>query len=386
MTEPGPGRPLRMGMVGGGRGAFIGAVHRAAATMDGEAVFTAGALSSTPDKALASGRELHLPDDRNHPTWREMVDRESARDPGDRIDLVSIVTPNATHFEIAKAFVEAGIHVVIDKPMACTSAEAEQLAAAVEKAGVVCCVTYTYCGYPMVAQARELVRSGELGEIRKVIVEYNQGWLASALERTGHKQAAWRTDPSLAGPGGAIGDIGSHAEHLVRHAAGLEVESICADLTTFIPGRALDDDANLLLRFKGGARGVLVASQICAGEENNLVLRIWGTKGGLEWRQHEPNSLIFRPADGPERVYRHGHAYNAPSAAAGTRLPPGHPEGLIESLANIYRNAYAAARAPAGDRSGARFGYPDARDGAAGVRFIEKTVESARSERKWTPL
>ncbi len=380
-------RTLRMGMVGGGRDAFIGMVHRTAACLDGQAVFTAGALSSTPDKALASGRDLGLDDRRNYPTWEKMLEGESALPPEERIDFVSIVTPNHLHFPVARAFAEAGFNVVCDKPLVHTVEQAEELAAVVRKSGVVFAVTYNYSGYPMVKQARHMVAAGQLGDIRKVIVEYNQGWLATKLEETGLKQADWRTDPARAGAGGAIGDIGSHAEQLVSYVTGLTLESICADLTTFVPGRALDDDANLLLRFTGPggsvAKGILTASQVCVGRENDLRLRVWGTKGGLEWRQEDPNHLVFSPLGGPDQVFRRGNDYLCEGAKRASRIPSGHPEAFFEAFANVYRRAFDAMRAD-GARDGASFDYPDVTDGARGVRFIHRTVESSRSERKWT--
>jgi predicted dehydrogenase len=307
-----------------------------------------------------------------------MLAKESALPREQRVDVVSIVTPNDTHAEIARAFIEGGFHVILDKPMVNTPEQARELAAAVTHSGKVLCVTYNYSGYPMVKQARDLVRSGKLGAIRKVIVEYNQGWLATALEQSGQKQAAWRTDPSRSGVGGAIGDIGSHAEQLTSFVTGLELESICADVTTFVPGRKLDDDASVLLRFKGGAKGVLVASQICVGKENDFRLRVWGEKGGLEWRQEEPNHLVYSPAEGPEQVYRRGNSYAAPSAAAVTRLPSGHPEAFIEAFANIYS---AAADAIEGKKVAE---YPTVHDGARGVNFIHAVVKSGASSEKWT--
>lgn len=405
-------RTLRMGIVGGGKGAFIGAVHRTAATMDGRARLVAGCLSSDPARARQSGREppWNLPDDRNYGSWQEMLERELARPVGDgpeaRIDFVSVVTPNHAHAPIAGAFARAGFHVVCDKPLCMNSAEARELAAAHKAGGGVFAVTYNYSGYPLVKQARHMVASGELGEIRKVIVEYNQGWLASKLEDSGQKQADWRTDPKRAGIGGAIGDIGSHAEHLLRYITGLEVTQVCADLTSFVPGRALDDDANLLLRLGNGARGLLYCSQVCIGGENDLRIRVWGTKAGLEWRQEEPNALFFRADGKPEQVLRRGNAYLCPAAQSATRIPSGHPEAFLEAFANVYRGAMEAMSSglevgrhsvPAGlgasDR--ARHGvpghqgrpeldYPTLEDGARGVHFIEKTVESARSDRKWT--
>lgn len=376
-------------MVGGGRDAFIGRVHRLAAALDHEAVFTAGALSSTPDKAIASGNDLGLAKDRNYPTWQAMLEGERTRPRGDRIDFVSIVTPNHAHFEPARAFAEAGFHVVLDKPMVLDSSQAAALASTVDRAGVVCAITYNYSGYPMVKHARHMVRSGALGAIRKVIVEYNQGWLATSLESGGQKQADWRTDPARSGLGGAIGDIGSHAEQLMSCITGLHLEAICADLTTFVPGRKLDDDANVLLRLSGGARGVLIASQIEIGCENDLRIRVFGDAASLEWRQEQPNDLSFRPSNGPEQILRRGNAYLCDEAKAATRIPPGHPEAFIEAFANIYRGAFAAM---CSGKGGAAYGgapgfeFPTVRDGARGVAFIESVVASSRSDRKWTPV
>lgn len=367
-------------MIGGGRDAFIGAVHRKAAALDGQIDFIAGALSSNPDKALASGRDLGLPADRNYPSWRAMLDAESKLPRDKRIDFVSIVTPNDTHFEIAAAFARAGFHIVCDKPLCHTSAQARELCDIVNQTGVVFAVTYNYSGYPLVKQARHMVRQGLLGNIRKVIVEYNQGWLATALEKSGQKQADWRTDPARSGAGGAIGDIGSHAEQLVSTITGLEVEAICADLTHFIPGRRLDDDANLLIRFKGGAKGVLIASQVEIGHENDLRIRIWGDKAGLEWRQENPNELWYKPDGQPVQLLRRGNAYLCDEAKAATRLPPGHPEAFFEAFANVYLGAAAAMRKD----PKASIDFPTVYDGARGVHFIEKTVESAASDRKWT--
>jgi predicted dehydrogenase len=378
-------KKLKMGMVGGGSGAFIGAVHRRAAIMDGEVEFVAGALSSTAEKALTSGRELGLPDERNYASWERMLDDELSLPKEERVDFVSIVTPNHMHHPVARAFAEAGFNVVLDKPMVRTSEEADDLTRVVESSGVVFAVTYTYTGYPMVKQARHMVREGLLGEVRKVIVEYNQGWLASQLEESGAKQAEWRTDPARSGIAGAVGDIGSHAENLVSTITGLEVAEICADLTTFVSGRRLDDDGNLLIRYEGGAKGVMVASQISAGEENDLHVRIYGTEGSLEWRQEEPNYLYHRPAEEPERVLKRGNDYLCEEAKKASRLPPGHPEGFIEAFANVYMNVAATIRARQEqvESGGLPRDFPSVYDGARGVHFIEKTVESSRSDAKW---
>jgi len=383
-----PSRKLRYAMVGGGRDAFIGAVHRKAIALDGQAELVAGALSSSRDKARASGRDLWLADDRNHGDWPGLLADELKRPAHERIDFVSIVTPNHVHFPVAQAFVEAGFHVVCDKPLVHTRAQADALVAAVKQRGTVFGVTYNYTGYPMVRQARAMVQAGELGALRKVVVEYNQGWLATQLEGGGNKQADWRTDPARSGAAGAIGDIGSHAENLVTTVTGLAIESLCADLGSLVPGRALDDDGSLLLRFAGGARGVLVASQINTGVENDLRLRVSGTLGTLEWRQEQPSQLVHLPHDGPKRILTRGSPWLHPSAQRASRLPAGHPEGFIEAFANVYGGVMADIRAHLDGATGAdplAADYPRVEDGARGVRFIERTVASAASDRKWTP-
>ena len=377
-------KKLKLGMVGGGSGAFIGAVHRKAAIMDGRIELAAGALSSTPEKSLASGEEVSLPKERNYESWERMLEGELARPEEERVDLVSVVTPNHLHFPVAHAFVEAGFNVVVDKPMVHSSEQAIRLIRAVEQSGVTFCVTYQYTGYPIVKQARHMVREGYLGEIRKVIVEYNQGWLASQVEE-GDKQASWRTDPEQSGLAGTMGDIGSHAENLVSTVTGLETAEICADLSTFVPGRLLDDDASMLLRYTSGARGVLMASQIAAGEENALTLKVYGTEGGLEWRQENPNYLHYRPNGAPEQVYKRGNDYLCDEAIRAGRIPPGHPEAFIEAFANVYAGVEREIRAKnSGGEVIEKVGFPSVYEGARGVHFIEKTVESARSERKWT--
>ena len=374
-------------MVGGGQGAFIGAVHRHAIALDGQAELVAGALSSTPDKARVSGRELLLADGRNHGDWQSLLADELKRPAEERIDFVSIVTPNHVHYPVAQAFVDAGFHVVCDKPLVHTREQADALVAAVQRQGTVFGVTYNYTGYPMVRQARAMVRAGELGELRKVVVEYNQGWLSSQLESSGNKQAAWRTDPQRSGAAGAIGDIGSHAENLVATITGLQIDSLCADLTHMVPGRALDDDASMLLRFAGGARGVLIASQINTGLENDLRVRISGTLGTLEWRQEQPSQLVHYPHDGPKRVFTRGAPWLHPSAQRASRIPAGHPEGFIEAFANIYAGVIEDIRARIEGRAADPLlaDYPRVEDGARGVRFIERTVASAASAAKWTP-
>jgi predicted dehydrogenase len=381
-------RKLRMGMVGGGRDAFIGAVHRMAAQLDGQVDLVAGALSSTAEKSIASAKDLYVP--RGYGSWEEMVEKESALPedgPDGRVDFVSIVTPNHMHYPVAKAFVEAGFHVVCDKPLVHTVEQAMDLIDAVEAGDVVFGVTYNYTGYPMVKQARCLVRQGALGEIRKVIVEYPQGWLSERVETDGNKGAVWRTDPALSGVSGCIGDIGSHCENLVSYVTGLEMEAICADLTAFAPGRQLDDDGNILLRFTNGAKGILTASQISPGQENSLSIRVWGTKAGLEWRQEEPNYLLVRSNDGPEQIWKRGNGYLCEAAQAAGRLPSGHPEAFIEAFANIYKNVTDTIRARILDiePSDIMLDFPTVVDGARGVFFIQKAVESSASDEKWTP-
>lgn len=381
-------RKLRYAMVGGGQGAFIGAVHRKAMALDGQMELVAGALSSDAERARASGRDLGLRDERNHGRWEDLLEGELRRNKDERIDFVSIVTPNHVHFPVARAFAEAGIHVVCDKPLVHTSEEAAELVRVVKRSGSIFGVTYNYTGYPMVREARDMVARGAIGVVRKVIVEYNQGWLATHLEASGQKQADWRTDPARSGVAGAIGDIGSHAENLVATVTGLELESICADLTIFVPGRRLDDDGNVLLRFKNGARGVLIASQIEVGCENDLRLRVFGTTGTLDWRQEEPNRLLHAPIDGPARMLTRGSPWLGEAARRATRLPTGHPEAFIEAFANVYLGVAAHIRALQSGNTPDPLDadYPRLEDGARGVRFIEKVVQSAASTAKWTPF
>ncbi len=385
--------PLQLGMIGGGQGAFIGAIHRTAAALDGHWRLAAGALSSTPEKSLASGRECGLPSDRTYPTWQEMLRAEAARPVADRIDAVCIVTPNATHFEIALACVSAGFNVICDKPMVVHSADAARLVAAVEKARIIFAVTYNYTGYPMVKQAAAMVRSGQLGAIRKAFVEYHQGWLATPLEKTGQKQAAWRQNPAMAGSGGAISDIGTHAENLLSMVTGLQIESLAADLASLVPGRTLDDDASVLLRLTGsgaapGARAVITITQIAVGEQNNLTLRVHGERGSLAWKQEEPNTLIWHRDDGTTQTLSRAGAGLHQSAAHGSRLPTGHPEGFLEAFANVYASIAAAIRAKsAGDVPvGIATEYPTIQDGARGVRFVERALESSRAAGRWLPF
>lgn len=372
-------RKLRYGMVGGGPGAFIGAVHRKAAALDGEIELVAGAFSSDPEKSRQMGAILHLDPQRVYRSYEEMVEKEAARSPEERIDFVAIVTPNYLHYPIARAFIEAGFHVVCDKPMTTTLEEAEELCRLVARHNVLFALTHNYSGYPMVKQARAMVQEGLLGEIRKIVVEYPQGWLATPLEQTGQKQAVWRTDPKLAGAG-ALGDIGSHAEHLARYITGLELDRLCADVTTFVAGRKVEDDANLLVHYQNGARGILYASQVSVGEENNLRIRIYGTKASLEWHQEEPNYLHVRYPDRPEEVYKRGNEYLAPVARRASRLPSGHPEAFIEAFANIYLNFARTLKARlAGEKPDPLdLDFPTVQDGARGVHFILTALESGR--------
>ncbi len=379
-------RKLRYGMVGGGRDAFIGAVHRQAMALDGKYEFVAGALSSNPEKAILSGQDLGLDTNRNYGSWQTMLESEMALPITERIDLVSIVTPNHVHYPVAKAFAAAGIHVVCDKPLVHTSTEALDLINTVRQSGTIFAVTYNYTGYPMIKHARHMVQSGQLGQIRKIIVEYNQGWLATKLEESGQKQADWRTDPARSGAAGCIGDIGSHAENLVATVTGLELESICADLTTFVEGRQLDDDGSLLMRFVGGAKGVMIASQIQIGGENDVRLRVFGTKGGIEWHQENPNYIVYNPIDAPRQILTRGSNFVCEAAQKASRIPAGHPEAFLEAFANVYIGAAEAIHAKLENRAlGALEGdYPTLDDGARGVKFIERTVQSAASSQKWT--
>lgn len=385
MTDTTTGHRIRLGMVGGGRGAFIGDVHRIAARLDNEYVFCAGALSSDPERALASAKELGLPGDRSYGSYQEMVAGESAREDG--IDAVAIVTPNHMHFDIAKAFLKAGFHVICDKPLTINSGQANELIQIAEKSQRILAVTYNYTGYPMVRHARALVERGDLGNIRVVQAEYAQDWLTEAIEKTGHKQAAWRTDPEKSGAGGCIADIGTHAYHLASFVTGLKTEAICADLSTFVDGRRVDDNASLLLRFTNGAKGMLWASQVATGNENNLSLRVFGDKGGLAWRQEDPNELIFTSlGEAPRRITR-GSAEVTDASSRVTRIPAGNPEGYLEGFATIYSEVAAAIRA---NREGKpvddKVMFPTGEDGLKGVVFVEAAVRSSAMGSVWVDL
>jgi predicted dehydrogenase len=379
-------RKLRMGMVGGGRGAFIGAVHRMAARLDGEIELVAGCFSSDPAKSKASGADLFLDPTRVYADYAEMAKREAALPVDRRIDFVSIVTRNNTHFAVAQAFLQAGFHVVCDKPLCFTLKEARQLRALVQKSGRVFALTHNYTGYPMVKEARDWVRSGKLGRILKVVAEYPQGYAISALETaTDGAISNWRMDPAVAGVSNCMGDIGTHAHNLVRYVTDLEIEEVCAELSTFIPGRPLDDDGNCLIRFAGGARGILYASQVSSGEENNLNIRVFGTKGSLQWFQENPNELIWKKADAPQQIHRRGNGYLGAAAQGATRTPFAHPEGFIEAFANVYRAAATAIADSVAGRKPPKGGYdyPTIDDGVAGMIFIETVVKSSKAGARW---
>lgn len=389
MPEFNLNRKLRMGMVGGGRGAFIGAVHRMAAALDGKIELVAGAFSSDAEKSKLSGEDFHLDSSRVYASYQEMAQAEAELPANQRIDFVSIVVQNALHFEVAKAFLEAGINVICEKPLAFSLEQGKQLAAIVKASGKVFALTHNYTGYPMVKEAKAMVAAGKLGRLLKVVAEYPQGYATSAF----HDQAEgaisnWRMDPSVSGVSNCIGDIGSHAENLAKYITGLEIEEIAAELTTFVPGRTLDDDGNMLVRYKGGAKGVLYASQISAGDENNLNIRVYGTKASLAWHQEHPNELTVKFADAPRQIHRRGNSYNGTECAANTRLPFGHPEAFIEAFANVY---LAAAEAIADEVNGdfpreAGYDFPTVEDGVEGMAFIEAAVKSSENNSAWTKL
>ena len=381
-------RKIRIGMVGGGRGAFIGAVHRIAANMDGQIELVCGAFSSDPQRSRDSGADLFLPADRCYGTFQEMIEREKALPAERRMDFLAIVTPNHMHFPPAKMALENGFHVLSDKPATFSLAEAKALGAIVKKSGLLYGLTHNYTGYPMIKQAREMIAAGALGKIRKIVVEYPQGWLATNIEATGQKQAAWRTDPKRSGAAGCIGDIGTHAENLAEYVSGLEIKELAADITAFVKGRKLDDDGNVLLRFKGGAKGILHASQISVGEENDLNIRVYGEKGGLQWSQRESNTLILKWSDKPAEIYRTASGYLGAAALAAGRVPPGHPEGYLEAFANTYKNFAATIRARLEKRkpTAIESDYPKITDGIRGMAFIEAVVASSKANAAWTKL
>jgi len=383
-TSEGYRRRLRLGMVGGGPGAFIGAVHRIAARLDDRYELVAAALSSDREKSLAGAKELNIP--RAYGSFQEMAARESTLPDG--IEVVSIVTPNHMHHAPAKAFLEAGVDVICDKPLTTSLEDALDLANTVRRTGLVFGVTHNYTGHPLVRQAREMVAAGELGPIRLVQVEYVQDWLSTPLERTGQKQAEWRTDPARSGPGGSLGDIGTHAYNLACFVTGLTCEKVAADVSTFVPGRRLDDNVHMMLRFSGGPKGSLWATQIAPGNENNLVLRVYGEKAGLEWRQEDPNQLIFTPLGQPKQTIRRGSAGTGRAAAHATRIPSGHPEGYLEAFAQLYNDlaeqivSRREKRAP----NPLSLLVPSVEDGVEGVRFIKTALESSRNGSAWTAI
>ena len=376
-----------MGMVGGGPGSFIGAVHRMAANLDGQIELVCGCFSSSPAKSLETGRSLYLPEDRIYGTYQEMIEREAALPVGERMDFVSIVTPNHMHFGPAMLALEKGFDVAMDKPMTYTLDEAKQLRDKVKESGRLLLLTHTYTGYPMVKEARERVRRGDLGKIRLIYVEYPQGWLYTDCSAT-NKQAAWRVDPKRSGKAGCMGDIGTHAFNLAEYISGLRTEALCGEVHTFVPDRLLDDDGAALLRYEGGARGVLMASQVAVGQENSLSIRVYGEKGGLEWCQEEPNTLLMRWPDRQPEVIRTGGAGLSPWATANTRTPAGHPEGYLEAFANLYRHFAAAlqARLAGEEPNPIDLDFPSVEEGVRGMQFIEAIVSTKNSNQKWILL
>ncbi len=378
-------RKLRMAMIGGGKDAFIGAVHRIALHMDGQVEMVAGALSAVPAVAIESGKMLFLDEERIYTDYKVMLEKEAAMPEEKRIDFVSIVTPNFVHFDPAMMALEKGFNVVIEKPITFTLEEAKQLKAKVEETGLSLLLCHTYTGYPMVKQAKQLVKSGELGKIRKIYVEYPQGWLSTFLEGTGNIQASWRTDPKKSGKAGAMGDIGTHAFNLAEYVSGLEVTHLCANINTVVEGRLLDDDGAAFLKFNNGATGVLMATQIAAGEENNVKIRVYGEKGGVEWKQEDANTLLVKWLDKPTEVYRTGGGYNSSYAVHNTRVPAGHPEGYLEAFGNLYRNFILTVRAKMnGEQPKPEWlDFPGVHEGVRGMAFVDNVIESGKSEMKW---
>jgi len=381
-----PPRRIRLGMVGGGQGAFIGAVHRMAARLDDAYELVAGALASDPARARASAGELHIAPERAYGDYATMAQTERAR--ADAIDAVVIVTPNHLHAPVARAFLDVGIHVICDKPLSATLADAQALVDAVKRSGCLFALTHNYSGYPMARQARAMVQAGALGDIRLVHAEYVQDWLTTQLEASGHKQAAWRVDPARAGAGGSLGDIGTHAEHLARFISGLQLQEVCADLSSFVPGRLLDDNAHILLRYQGGARGMLWSSQVAPGNENGLKVRVYGTKAGLEFRQEHPNQLWFTPLGGAPQLITRAGAAAGPAAAHASRIPAGHPEGYLEAFAQLYTDFAEQLHARWEQRPPNPLAcqVPTVEDGLRGMQFIEAAVASSRAGGRWTAV
>jgi predicted dehydrogenase len=381
-------RKLRMGMVGGGQDAFIGAIHRLAANMDGLIELSCGALSITPEIAIASGKALFLPDSRIYSSYEEMFKTEAALPANERIDFVTIVTPNFAHFAPAMMALDHGFNVVIEKPMTFSLEEAKLLKQKVEETGLILCLTHTYSGYPMVKQAKAMVREGKLGKIRKVWVEYPQGWLSTLSEREGNAQAAWRTDPTKAGKSSVMGDIGTHAAHLAEYITGAKITAVCAELNTLVEGRIMDDDGAVLLKFDNGSKGVLMASQVAAGEENALKIRVYGENGGIEWLQHDPNTLVVKWLNEPTQILRAGsnYAHLSSFATHNCRTPGGHPEGYLEAFANIYRNfaLTLSCKLEGKEPTPEMLDFPSVEDGVRGMAFIDNVVASSQSDKKWT--
>jgi predicted dehydrogenase len=380
-----------MGMIGGGLDAFIGAIHRMAAGIDGLIELSCGALSADPNTAIESGKALLLPVNRTYTSYQEMIQQESQLPAEERMDFVTIVTPNFVHFAPAMMALEHGFHVVIEKPITFTLDEAKQLQQKAKEKGLLLCLTHTYSGYPMVKQARAMCKDGVFGKIRKIWVEYPQGWLSQLSEKEGNAQAAWRTDPTKSGKAGCMGDIGTHAAHLAEYISGLQITHLCADLNIMVPGRALDDDGNVLLKFNNGAAGVLMASQVAAGEENALKIRIYGEKGGIEWAQQEPNTLLVKWLHQPTQILRAGGNFGdrlSSYAVKNCRTPAGHPEGYLEAFANIYRNfaLTLTAHIEGTEASAEALDFPTADDGVRGMAFIDNVVASGASNEKWTPF
>ncbi|HMR93767.1 MAG TPA: Gfo/Idh/MocA family oxidoreductase [Chitinophagaceae bacterium] len=378
-------RKLRMGMIGGGPGAFIGAVHRIAAALDGETELVCGAFSSDEEKSKQTGKELNLSHERVYGSYKEMIRAESQLPPDKRMDFVSIVTPNHVHYEPARLALEQGFDVVLDKPLAFNLEEAKKLREIADRSQLYFCLTHTYTGYPMIKEARQQVLSGKFGKIRKIYVDYPQGWLSTFLESGDNKQASWRTDPSRSGIAGAMGDIGTHAFNLAEYVTGLKVTKLCADINTVVEGRKLDDDGAVLLKFDNGASGLLFATQVAAGEENNTKIRVYGEKGGLEWKQEEANTLLVKWLDRPAEIFRTGNAYLSSYAQHNTRVPPGHPEGYLEAFANLYRNfaLCVKARIAGAEPKPEWLDFPGVEEGVRGMAFVEKVVESGKSDKKW---
>ena len=375
-------------MIGGGMDAFIGAVHRLALNMDGQVELVAGALSVNPEMALASGRQLFLEEDRIYTDYKTMLEKEAAMPADKRIDFVTIVTPNFVHFDPAMMALDKGFNVVIEKPITFSLEEAKRLKAKLEETGLSLLLCHTYNGYPMVKQARRMLQQGVLGKIRKVYVEYPQGWLSTFLEKTGQTQAAWRTDPKKSGKAGSMGDIGTHAFNLAEYVTGLKVTSLCSNVNIVVEGRMLDDDGAAFLKFDNGATGVLMATQIAAGEENNVKIRVYGEKGGLEWKHEDTNTLLVKWLDKPAEIFRAGTGYLDSFASHNCRTPAGHPEGFLEAFANLYRNFVLTVRAKINGETPKPewLDFPGVDEGIRGMAFIENIIESGKSDTKWTPF